>query len=42
MHYRQQLDSSDCGAACLAMVASYFGQTLNIAEIRKKAGTDTG
>ena len=41
MHYRQQLDSSDCGAACLAMVASYFGQTLNIAEIRKKAGTDT-
>ncbi|MCR4734162.1 MAG: peptidase domain-containing ABC transporter [Treponema sp.] len=41
MRYRQQYDSSDCGAACIAMVASYFGENLNIAEVRKKAGTDT-
>lgn len=40
MHYRQQLDSSDCGAACLAMVASHFGKSLNIAQVRATAGTD--
>ena len=40
MKYRQQFDSSDCGAACLAMIASYFGASLNIAEIRHFAGTD--
>ena len=41
MKYRQQFDSSDCGAACLAMIASYFGTSLNIAEIRHFAGTDS-
>ena len=41
MRYRQQYDSSDCGAACIAMVASHYGSMLNIAEIRQKAGTDT-
>ena len=41
MKYRQQYDSSDCGAACLAMVASYYGANLNIAEIRHFAGTDS-
>ena len=41
MKYRQQYDSSDCGAACLAMIASYFGTSLNIAEIRHFAGTDS-
>ena len=41
MKYRQQFDSSDCGAACLAMIASHFKKKLNIAEIRNYAGTDT-
>ena len=40
MQYRQQFDSSDCGAACLAMIASYFGLKLNIAKLRLLAGTD--
>lgn len=40
MKYRQQYDSSDCGAACLAMIASHFGINLNIAKIRQLAGTD--
>ena len=41
MKYRQQYDPSDCGAACLAMIASYYGAYLNIAEIRHYAGTDS-
>ena len=41
MKYRQQYDCTDCGAACLAMIASYYGAELNIAEIRQFAGTDT-
>lgn len=40
MRYRQQFDATDCGAACLAMIASFFNITLNIAEIRQFAGTD--
>lgn len=40
MRYRQQFDSSDCGAACIAMIASYFGMNLNIAKAREIAGTD--
>lgn len=40
MKYFQQLDESDCGAACLAMIASYFGKELKISEIRQYAGTD--
>lgn len=41
MKYIQQLDMTDCGAACLAMIASYFGKSSSIAEIRQYAGTDT-
>ena len=41
MKYRQQFDSSDCGAACLVMIASYFGMSLNIAKTRLYACTDT-
>ena len=41
MKYYQQFDESDCGAACLAMIASGFGNYLSVAEIRKNAGTDT-
>lgn len=41
MKYIQQLDESDCGAACLAMVASAYGKIKTITEIREMAGTDT-
>ncbi len=41
MRYIQQLDETDCGAACLAMVASHYGRRLSIAEVRNVAGTDT-
>ena len=40
MRYIQQYDASDCGAACVAMIASHFGRSLNVAEIRSVAGTD--
>ena len=40
MKYIQQLDCTDCGAACLGMIASHFGKSLNIAEVRNVAGTD--
>ena len=40
MKYQQQLDMTDCGAACIAMIASHFGKKLSIAEVRGKAGTD--
>lgn len=40
MKYFQQFDEADCGAACLAMIASHFGNYLNTAEIRQTAGTD--
>lgn len=40
MKYRQQLDMTDCGAACLAMIASHFGKHLNVAEVRSIASTD--
>lgn len=41
MKYRQQFDETDCGAACLAMIASHFGQVLSVAQIRDISGTDT-
>ena len=40
MNYIQQLDETDCGAACLSMIASHFGKRLNVAEVRSFAGTD--
>jgi ATP-binding cassette subfamily B protein len=40
MYYFPQLDETDCGAACLAMVASHFKSRLSIAAIRQIAGTD--
>ncbi|MCR5253402.1 MAG: peptidase domain-containing ABC transporter [Treponema sp.] len=40
MHYFQQLDITDCGAACISMIASHFGKRLSIAEVRGNAGTD--
>lgn len=40
MKYIEQFDMTDCGAACLAMVASFFGKSISLAKIREKAGTD--
>ncbi len=40
MKYRSQLDESDCGAACIAMIASSFNIKLNISKIREKICTD--
>ena len=40
MKYFQQLDITDCGAACIAMIASHYGKDLSIAEVRNQAGTD--
>ncbi|MCF0126087.1 MAG: hypothetical protein HUJ68_10120, partial [Clostridia bacterium] len=34
MKYIQQLDITDCGAACLAMIASNFGKKISISETR--------
>ena len=40
MIYIQLLDITDCGAACIAMIASHYGSKLSISEIRSTAGTD--
>jgi ABC-type bacteriocin/lantibiotic exporter with double-glycine peptidase domain len=36
--YVQQLDASDCGAACLAMVLAYHGRPVRLEEVRKALG----
>jgi ATP-binding cassette subfamily B protein len=36
----KQRDSADCGAACLASVAAYYGLRLTVSHIRHYAGTD--
>ena len=38
MRYVQQTEASECGLACLAMVASHFGHYEDMAEIRRKFG----
>lgn len=40
MRVIRQNDSSDCAAACIAMVASAFGKRTSVAELRYLAGTD--
>ena len=35
-----QQDKTDCAAACLCMIAGYYGKRISIARIRKLAGTD--
>ena len=40
MKYIQQLDQSDCGCACLAMIASYFKCQVSLKRIREVSGTD--
>lgn len=41
MRYIHQLDETDCGAACLAMVASHYKSHKSVGSIREIAGTDT-
>lgn len=43
MHYClvHQQDKTDCGAACLATIAKFYGKKISIAKIRNYAGTDT-
>ena len=36
----KQRDITDCGAACLASVAAYFGLCIPVSRIRRYAGTD--
>jgi ATP-binding cassette subfamily B protein len=38
----KQRDSSDCGVACLAAVASHYDMRLSVAQIRQLTGTDQG
>lgn len=38
-HIRQR-DASDCGPACLAMVARHYGRKVSLARLRSLAGTD--
>lgn len=40
MKYFQQLDETDCGAACLAMIASHYKINKSITSIREIACTD--
>lgn len=37
----QQLDETDCGAACIAMIAIHYGLHRSITSIRQVSGTDT-
>ena len=37
----KQYDQTDCGAACLATIAKYYGLKKTITKIREIAGTDT-
>lgn len=38
-HYVAQLSEEDCGAACIASVAKYYGRTLSLNRIREAVGT---
>src|SRR6185312_17188988 len=33
-----QMNSTECGAACLAMILSYYGRKTGIAEVRERCG----
>ncbi len=36
----KQYDSSDCAAACMAMICKYYKKDLSIAKLRDLMGTD--
>lgn len=35
-----QHDETDCGAACLAMIARHYGKNVTVSKVRRLAGTD--
>jgi len=37
----RQYDATDCGAACLASVARYYGLKISLTKVREMSGTDT-
>ena len=39
-HLVKQQDEKDCGAACLATIARFYGKTISITKIRNLAGSD--
>jgi ATP-binding cassette subfamily B protein len=39
MRFARQIDEMDCGAACLAMIASHFGRSVSLARIRQLVNT---
>jgi ATP-binding cassette subfamily B protein len=39
MRFVRQIDEMDCGAACLAMIASHFGRHVSLARIRQLVNT---
>lgn len=39
-HLIKQQDESDCGAACIATIARFYGKKISISKIRNIAGTD--
>jgi len=39
MRFIRQIDEMDCGAACLAMIASHFGRQVSLARIRQLVNT---
>jgi len=40
MKYQQQIDETDCGPACIAMVASYYKLHVSLGRIRELSRTD--
>src|SRR5579859_704390 len=34
----QQMDATECGAACLAMILNYYGYKIGVAEVRQRCG----
>ena len=39
MHLIKQLDETDCGAACIAMIARFYKSSYPVTRIREIAGT---
>lgn len=39
-HFIYQYDSSDCGAACLAMICKFYGLKISVTQMREVIGTD--
>jgi len=35
----KQLESKDCGSACLSIVAKYYGRTISLPKLRKLSET---